>query len=104
MAKAPGAADLWFDRVRRDGGMTAHAARGDNGRALILDHGWSASLLDGRWREGNLFSQEQIADFSPVTDQAEVEGLARQARAALGQPAADPFHARSNDEWPEAEA
>jgi bifunctional DNA-binding transcriptional regulator/antitoxin component of YhaV-PrlF toxin-antitoxin module len=104
MAKAPGAEDSWFDRVRSKGGAAAHAARGDNGQALILDNGWAASLIEGRWREGIQFSHEQIADFSPVTDQAQVEGLASQARAALGQPAADPFHARSNDEWPEAEA
>jgi len=85
--------------------MAVHATRGAGGQVLIRDDdGWAASLIDGRWREGAQFSPDEIAGFSPLADPAEADSLAAQARTALGQQAGDPFHARSNDEWPEAEA
>jgi hypothetical protein len=84
--------------------MAVHVMRGAGGQVLIRDDGWTASLIDGRWREGAPFSPDEIAGFSPLADPAEADSLARQARAALGRQAGDPFHARSNDEWPESEA
>ncbi len=74
----------WFRRFRPDGRMEPHATRGDNGEILILDYGWAASFKDGRWHQGIQFFHEQIAEFSPVQDQAEIYRLVEEAHKALG--------------------
>jgi hypothetical protein len=75
----------WFRRFRQDGRPEAHATRGDSGEILILDgDGWAASCKDGVWRDGILFSHEQIAAFTPVQSRDEIYRLLDQARAALG--------------------
>ena len=75
----------WFRRFRSDGRMEPHATRGDNGEILIIDDdGWAASLKNGAWHDGILFSHEQIAEFTPVQNCDEIYRLFDQARAALG--------------------
>jgi hypothetical protein len=63
--------------------MAPHAAVSDDGEYVLLDSGWAASFKDGRWQSGIQFFHEQIAEFSPVKDQDEVERLLQQAREQL---------------------
>ena len=73
----------WFRRTKPDGSPAAHATISDKGEILILDGAWAASFKHGRWHLGIHFSHEQVAEFSPVHDQEEVEQLVVQARNAL---------------------
>ena len=75
----------WFRRLRPDGRMEPHVARGDRGEMIIIDSdGWAASFKDGKWTEGLLFHHEQMAEFSPVENQQAIYRALDEARAALG--------------------
>jgi hypothetical protein len=73
----------WFRRVKPDGSPAAMACIGNNGEILLLDNDWAASFKDGKWRPGILFFHEQIAEFSPVKNEDEVERLLRDAHDRL---------------------
>jgi hypothetical protein len=77
------AEDHWFRRRRRDGRMTADAFKGDNNEVFVLDDGWAASFVDGRWHLGIKFSHEHMAEFTPIKNREESERLSNEAHAAL---------------------
>jgi hypothetical protein len=63
--------------------MEPTVGRGEDGSIFILDNGWAASFKDGEWTERLLFSHNQISEFSPVKDRAEIYRILGEAHDAL---------------------
>ncbi len=59
-------------------------SKSDDGRVLVLDDGWGASLVDGVWKFGAWFNADDLKDdFRRVTDSAEATAWLTAARSSL---------------------
>ena len=80
----------WFERCRPDGRPEPHVTRGDGGEIAVFDVGWVAYYKDGQWHDKITLFHEQLAEFTPIEDRAEVYRLFNEARVALGLEREDP--------------
>lgn len=73
----------WYLRAKTSGEKAPVVVKGDDGSILILDGTRFASFKNNQWQDGIAFHHDQIAEFNPVKDVADVYRTVRHASDAL---------------------